>query len=46
MLVGPFQVEADVVAVVDWLHAGRFDPAALPAHLRTAQRAVYGAVQN
>lgn len=46
MLVGPFQVEADVAAVVDWLHAGRFDPAALPAHLRTAQRAVHGAVQN
>jgi len=46
VLVGPVRVEADVAAVEAWLRDGRFDPALLPEHLRTAQRAMRVAVRN
>lgn len=46
VLVGPLLADADVAAVEAWLRSGRFDSMLLPAHLRTAHRAVHGAVRN
>jgi hypothetical protein len=46
VLVGPLQDDADVAAVGETLRDCRFDPIWLPAHLRTAQRAVHAAARN
>lgn len=44
--VGPIRTDDDLTAVRDWIRAGRFAPALLPAHLIAQHHRTRGARQN